>query len=52
MNSCRKCGFEMEVYSNCHVCKKPIELICNKCNINTDKEIHSKCIIEKIHVVA
>jgi len=27
MNSCRNYGYGMEVYSNYHVCKKPIKLI-------------------------
>ncbi len=44
----RKHGFAIAVHSNYHVCKKPIELICHKYNINTDKEIRSKHIIEKI----
>ena len=43
-DSCRKCGYEMEVYQNCYVCKRPIEFICHKCNLNTAKEIHSDCI--------
>jgi predicted amidophosphoribosyltransferase len=51
MRSCRNCGNGMEVSSNCHVCKKPIEFICNKCNRNTDKEIHLDCIYEKIQVL-
>lgn len=50
INSCRKCGYDMEVYQNCHVCKKPIEFACNRCNINTDKEIHSDCMIKKATV--
>lgn len=49
-DSCRKCGLRMEVYQNCNVCKSPIEFICNKCNINTDKQIHSKC-LEKSTIV-
>lgn len=52
MKSCRKCGYEMEVYSNCHICKKPVEYICHKCDLNTDKEIHSNCMFEEIQVLA
>lgn len=52
MKSCRKCGYGMEVYSNCHCCKNPIEFICHKCDLNTDKEIHSDCMSEKIQVLA
>jgi hypothetical protein len=48
MSSCRKCGNEMEVYCNCHVCKKPIEFICQKCDQTTTKEIHSNYMIEKM----
>lgn len=51
-NSCRKCGHGMDVYENCHACKKPIEFICYKCNRNTDKEIHSDCIIQKVSLTA
>ncbi|MDH3502073.1 MAG: hypothetical protein OEL69_06170 [Nitrosopumilus sp.] len=52
INSCRKCGYGMEVFQNCHVCKKPIEFVCHKCNINTDKEIHSDCMIKETTVMA
>jgi len=48
--SCRKCGETMDVYQNCPKCKKPIEFICHNCNFNTEKEIHTNCIIEKIPV--
>jgi hypothetical protein len=51
MNSCRKCGCGMEVYSNCHVCKRPIEFICHKCNLNTDKQIHSDCKTENASIL-
>ena len=51
MNSCRICGYGMDVYQNCPICKKPIEFICHKCNHNTDKEIHSDCIVKKIPVM-
>ncbi len=49
--SCRNCGHGMNIYQNCHVCKKPIEFVCHKCNINTDKEIHSDCIIEETSII-
>lgn len=50
ITSCRKCGYNMDVYQNCPECKKPIEFICHNCNLHTDKEIHTHCIIEKISV--
>ena len=46
-NSCRKCGEDMNVNNSCHICKRPIEYVCNKCNTYTDKEIHSKCIVKE-----
>ena len=49
-NSCRKCGYKMHVNQNCPECKKAIEFICYKCNINTDKEIHSDCVIQNVLV--
>lgn len=51
ITSCRKCGNKMDVYQNCHMCKKPIEFTCYNCHLNTDKEIHSSCIIEKTVVM-
>jgi hypothetical protein len=38
----------MEINQNCHVCKKPIEFICNHCNNTTDKQIHSNCMVKNI----
>jgi hypothetical protein len=50
MNSCRKCGNELEVYCNCHVCKKSTGFVCQKYDQNTTKEIHFNYMIEKIQV--
>ena len=46
--SCRKCGDKMDVSQTCSECKKAIEFVCHSCNINTDKEIHSDCIVKTI----
>lgn len=47
-NSCRKCGLRMEVHQNCSICKNAIEFICHKCNRNTNKEIHSMCLVKNM----
>ena len=51
IDCCRKCGLRMEVYRNCNICKGPIEFICNTCNINTDKQIHSECLAKSTTAV-
>ena len=48
INSCRMCGYDINVYQNCRICKEPIEFICYECNTVTDKEIHSNCMTQDV----
>ena len=43
LESCRKCGTELEIRQNCSVCKKPIKFECKNCKIELDEQIHSIC---------
>ncbi|MCV0430434.1 hypothetical protein [Nitrosopumilus sp.] len=43
MDSCRKCGIEMDVNQTCSVCREPIKFKCKKCHYFTDEQIHSTC---------
>lgn len=41
--SCRKCGIELEITKECSFCDKPIQFHCNKCNYDTEVQIHLSC---------
>ena len=43
IDSCRKCGTELEVESKCEICKSPDQFFCHGCGNITDKQIHFLC---------
>ncbi len=43
IDSCRKCGTELEVEKKCKVCNDEIQFFCHKCGNVTDEQIHSVC---------
>jgi hypothetical protein len=49
--SCRKCGNNMKPDHNCVVCATPIDFVCHNCGITSQKQIHSKCVINSIPVM-
>ena len=43
IDSCRKCGIELEENKKCDVCRKVNQFFCHNCGFTTDEQIHSKC---------
>jgi hypothetical protein len=43
MDSCRKCGFILDIKQKCSICTEPIKCSCKNCNFETDEQMHSIC---------
>ena len=43
IESCRKCGKELELIQNCSVCNRPTQFHCVNCDNITDEQIHLEC---------
>ena len=43
IESCRKCGTELEIKQNCSYCSSPTQFHCKKCDIDTEMQIHLNC---------
>lgn len=43
--SCRRCGHELEISKKCDICYKPNQYHCHKCGFESEKQIHSGCMI-------
>jgi hypothetical protein len=43
IDSCRKCGIELDAKQKCSICKNPIKFSCKKCNFESEEQIHSLC---------
>ena len=43
IDSCRKCGTELEVEKKCDVCRDAIQFFCHNCGNIVDEQIHSIC---------
>jgi hypothetical protein len=43
VESCRKCGTELEIKQSCSFCISPIQFHCKSCDIDTDIQIHTGC---------
>lgn len=41
--SCRSCGGDLRMHSQCGACKKSLQKICKTCNALTRKQFHDKC---------
>ena len=48
IDSCRKCGKELEVSKKCDVCKKENQFFCHKCGYLTIEQIHAECLVAKL----
>ena len=40
IDSCRKCGEELQVMRLCNNCDQPLHFECNNCNVFVDDPIH------------
>ena len=45
LDSCRRCGKELEVDQRCKVCNLPTTFHCHACGNITEKQFHPKCIL-------
>ena len=43
IDSCRKCGTELEVEKKCDICRDAIQFFCHSCGNIADEQIHSIC---------
>ena len=43
IDSCRKCGIELEVNKRCDACRAANQFFCHNCSHVTDKQIHARC---------
>ena len=43
IDSCRKCGAELEVNKKCDICRNANQFFCHTCGLVTDEQIHSNC---------
>ena len=48
IDSCRKCGIELEINKKCGVCKNVSQLFCHKCGNVTDEQIHLECNLKRL----
>ncbi len=49
LESCRKCGNDLEIKQNCFVCTVPIQFHCVKCGADTDEQIHYDCFMKSFN---
>jgi len=43
IESCRKCGTELNAIQYCSICSAPTQFHCKKCDVNTEVQIHLDC---------
>ena len=51
IDSCRKCGNELEINQRCDVCHDAIEFYCHGCGATTEKQIHRQCMINSDQII-
>ena len=51
IDSCRKCGNELEINQRCGVCNDAIEFYCHGCGATTEKQIHLQCLINSDQII-
>ena len=44
-DSCRRCGNKLEISKKCDICDKPNQYHCHVCGYESEKQIHSKCMV-------
>jgi hypothetical protein len=47
-DSCRRCGYELEVNKKCDICNKENQFYCHKCGYETVEQIHFECMMISI----
>ena len=50
IDSCRKCGQELEIQKKCSSCNEPITFQCVYCNYLTDEQLHFQCSVPLLKV--
>ena len=50
IDSCRKCGKELEIEKKCYSCNEPTVFHCTKCIYSTVEQIHFECQAKMIEV--
>ena len=48
IDSCRKCGTELEVNKRCDVCGEASQFFCHSCSHVTDEQIHATCMVIRL----
>lgn len=43
IESCRKCGIELELKQKCSICNDPLKFTCKKCQFESEEQIHVQC---------
>ena len=51
IDSCRKCGNELEINQRCDVCNDAIEFYCHGCGATTEKQIHRQCMFNSDQII-
>ena len=50
IDSCRKCGEELEIQKKCSSCNEPITFQCVQCDLLTDTRFHFQCDVPLLKV--
>ena len=48
IDSCRRCGNELEVNKKCDICNKENQFYCHECGDVTIEQIHFECMMTSI----
>jgi len=43
-DTCRHCGYELEVLKKCLVCGKPYQYQCKSCGQESEEQVHPDCL--------
>lgn len=46
LDSCRNCGFTLDVKKSCNTCNQPLQFQCKHCMKFAEDPIHTNCIIQ------
>ena len=48
LDSCRRCGKEMEINKKCNICFKANQFFCHGCGYVSDEQIHFQCMMKNL----
>ena len=48
LDSCRRCGTELEINKRCNACSKPNQFFCHRCGHVTNEQIHFTCNLKSL----